>query len=64
MSNLSLEQQFKLRTFVSEVEKMSHAQAQEFVIKLYEQMLIQDNFYHALLKKEWGIDSMECNRHV
>ncbi|MGB3136640.1 MAG: NblA-related protein, partial [Nodosilinea sp.] len=32
---LSLEQQFSLRSFESQVDKMSREQAQQFLVKLY-----------------------------
>ena len=35
---LSLEQQFNLRSFETQVAKMSREQAQQFLVKLYEQM--------------------------
>lgn len=58
MSNqveLSLEQQFNLRSFQTEVEKMSHEQAQDFLIKLYEEMLKRENLYRDVLKHQWGL---------
>lgn len=58
MSNsvkLSLEQQFNLRSFQTEVAKMSHEQAQDFLIKLYEEMLKRENLYKETIKHEWGL---------
>lgn len=52
---LSLEQQFSIRSFEAQVEKMSLEQAQEFLVKLYEQMMIRETMYKYFLKKEWGI---------
>ncbi len=60
MSNsmeLSLEQKFNIRSFESQVKGMSHEQAQDFLIKLYEQMLIKDNMYQNFIRHQWGIDS-------
>jgi len=54
---LTLEQQFALRSFESQVEKMSREQAQEFLVKLYEQMMMRETMYKEFLKHEWGIDS-------
>ncbi|BAY63207.1 MULTISPECIES: NblA/ycf18 family protein [Nostocales] len=54
---LSLEQEFSLRSFANQVQYMSLEQAQEFLLKLYEQMLIQETTYKELLKQEWEIDS-------
>lgn len=59
MSNpveLSLEQQFNIRSFETQVQKMSREQAQEFLIKLYEQMIRKENMYKEFLKHQWGIE--------
>jgi hypothetical protein len=52
---LSLEQQFALRSFADQVDRMSHEQAQEFLVKLYEQMMIRDTLMKELIKKDWGL---------
>ncbi|MCU0570313.1 MAG: NblA/ycf18 family protein [Oculatellaceae cyanobacterium Prado106] len=54
---LSLEQQFSLRSFETQVERMSHEQAQSFLIKLYEQMMLRETMYKHFLKHEWGLES-------
>lgn len=54
---LSLEQQFAIKSFATQVEKMSHAQAQEFLNKLYEQMMLRETMYRHFLKDHWGIGS-------
>ncbi|BAY25638.1 phycobilisome degradation protein NblA [Calothrix sp. NIES-2100] len=54
---LSLEQEFSLRSFTDQVQYMSLEQAQAFLLKLYEQMLIQETAYKELLKQEWKLDS-------
>jgi hypothetical protein len=54
---LSLEQQFSIRSFATQVQQMSHEQAQEFLVKLYEQMVVREATYQELLKHQWGIDS-------
>ncbi|MDY7013864.1 MAG: NblA/ycf18 family protein [Cyanobacteriota bacterium] len=56
-SQLSLEQQFSVRSFESQVQKMSREQAQDFLVKLYEQMLARENMYKSFIKHEWGLDS-------
>ncbi len=53
---LSLEQEFHLRSFETQVKQMSREQAQEFLVKLYGQMLMRENMYKEFLKHEWGID--------
>jgi predicted HD phosphohydrolase len=54
---LSLEQQFSIRSFATQVEHMSHEQAQDFLVKLYEQMVVREATYQELLKQQWGLDS-------
>jgi hypothetical protein len=54
---LSLEQQFSIRSFESQVQMMSHEQAQDFLVKLYEQMLMRETMYRHFLKQQWGLDS-------
>ncbi|BAQ61502.1 phycobilisome degradation protein NblA [Geminocystis sp. NIES-3708] len=58
MSNsmgLSLEQQFNLRSFQTQVQNMSREQAADFLIKLYEEMLVRENVYKDVLKHQWGL---------
>ncbi len=57
--NLSLEQQFNIRSFEHQVRDMTHEQAQEFLVNLYKQMILQENSYRNLLKHQWGIDDPE-----
>lgn len=54
---LTLEQQFSLRSFETQVERMSREQAQEFLVKLYEQMMMRETMYKHFLKHQWGIES-------
>ena len=53
---LTLEQKLSLRSFELQVNQMSREQAQEFLVKLYEQMIIRETMYKHFLKHEWGID--------
>jgi hypothetical protein len=53
---LSLEQQFSIRSFETQVQRMSHEQAQDFLIKLYEQMIVRENMYKQFLKHQWGLE--------
>ncbi|MGC9527709.1 MAG: NblA/ycf18 family protein [Limnospira sp.] len=55
--DLSLEQQFNLSSFKMQVNQMSREQAQEFLVNLYEQMLIRENMYQHFLKYQWGLES-------
>lgn len=54
---LSLEQQFSIRSFETQVQQMSREQAQDFLVKLYEQMMMRETMYKEFLKHEWGIGS-------
>jgi Phycobilisome degradation protein nblA len=54
--DLSLEQQFNIRSFEHQVKDMTHQQAQEFLVNLYRQMVLQENSYKNLLKHQWGIE--------
>ena len=54
---LSLEQQFSIRSFASQVKGMSHEQAQDFLVKLYEQMVVREATYQELLKQQRGLES-------
>lgn len=53
---LTLEQQFSLRSFEAQVERMSREQAQHFLVKLYEQQMIRETMYKHFLKHQWGIE--------
>lgn len=52
---LSLEQQFSIRSFQTQVDQMSREQAQDFLVKLYEQMMVRENMYKEFIKHEWGL---------
>ena len=54
---LSLEQKFNIRSFETQVKAMSHEQAQDFLVKLYEQMIMKDNMYQDFIRHQWGIDA-------
>ncbi len=54
--DLSLEQQFSIRSFEHQVRDMTHEQSQEFLVNLYRQMMLQENSYKNLLKHQWGME--------
>lgn len=54
---LTLEQQFSIRSFETQVQQMSREQAQDFLVKLYEQMIVRENMYKQFLKHQWGLES-------
>ncbi|MDV3352036.1 NblA/ycf18 family protein [Leptothoe sp. LEGE 181152] len=52
---LSLEQQFELKAFEQQVERLSHEDAQILLVKLKELMLFQNTSFSQILKEAWGI---------
>lgn len=54
---LSLEQQFSIRSFETQVQQMNLEQAQDFLVKLYQQMVTREATYKELLKHQWGLES-------
>ncbi len=54
---LSLEQRFSIRSFENQVQKMSQEQAQDFLVQLYQQMMMRENMYKHFLKHQWGLES-------
>ena len=56
IQKMSLEQKFSLRSFETQVQQMSREQAQEFLVKLYEQMILRENMYKEFIKHQWGLE--------
>jgi hypothetical protein len=54
---LTMEQRFNLRSFEVQVARMSHEQAQEFLVQLYEQMMLREAYYKHFLRMEWGLEA-------
>lgn len=59
---LTLEQEFSIRSFADQVQHMSREQAQDFLINLHEHMLLRENMYKSFIKHEWGLDSNSESR--
>lgn len=57
---LTLEQEFSLRSFAALVQQMSHEQAREFLVEQHRLMLVQKLMFQEILKQEWklGLDSV------
>lgn len=53
---LSLEQEFNIKSFETQVQQMSQEQAQDFLVKLYKQMVMREETYKQLLKHHWGLE--------
>lgn len=58
--NLTTEQQFSIRSFATHVSHMSFEQTKDFLINLYEQMVVRDATYQKLLKHSWCENSEEA----
>lgn len=52
---LTMEQQFSIVSFKSQVEQMSLEQAKEMLILMYEHQLYKDATVKHLLKHDWGL---------
>ncbi len=50
LTNLTLEQKFKLRMLQEQVKTLTKEQAQEFLMELFRQMMVKDNLFKQLLK--------------
>ena len=55
-AKLSLEQEFQLEKFAAQVQHLSREQAQELLIELHRQMMIQETMYQHFLLHEWNLD--------
>ncbi|HEY9767342.1 MAG TPA: NblA/ycf18 family protein [Coleofasciculaceae cyanobacterium] len=49
-SQLSMEQQFKLKVLQEQVQSLSKEQAQEYLLEMFRQMMVKDNLVKHLLK--------------
>lgn len=58
-TELTLDQEFSLRLFADQVQNLSHAQAQEFLVEQHRLMMVQKTMFQEILKQEWklGLDS-------
>ena len=54
-TSISLEEEFRLKSFADQVQKMSRQQAQEFLIELHRQTMMKDKMYQHFLKQEWNL---------
>jgi Phycobilisome degradation protein nblA len=50
-----MEQEFSIRSFEDQVQYLSQEEAQDFLVKLYRQMVMKETMYKQFLAKEWGI---------
>ncbi|WP_404788643.1 NblA/ycf18 family protein [Altericista sp. CCNU0014] len=54
---LSLEQQFNIRAFAEQVKDLSREQAQDFLVDLYQQMVVKETMYKGFLMEQLGISA-------
>jgi hypothetical protein len=54
---LSMEQEFSIRSFADQVQHLSREEAQDFLVNLYRQMMMKETMYKHFLAQEWGIAS-------
>lgn len=53
---LTLEQEFNIRVFADQVKQMSPEETKEYIMQLYEQMMIKEIIYRDLLKAHWELN--------
>ncbi len=63
-TKLSLEQQFSIRHFNDQVQRMSREQAQEFLIEVYKQMMMRENMYKHFLKHQWNLEDSPTVKQI
>jgi Phycobilisome degradation protein nblA len=51
MTELTLEQQFKVRSFNQDVDRMNLEQSRQFLKELHKQMIVKDAIVKELLKQ-------------
>lgn len=56
---LTLEQQFSIRSFATQVKRMTEDQTKELLVKLYEEITLREASYQQLFKHKWGGYNLE-----
>jgi hypothetical protein len=62
-NSLTLEQELRLRATSDTIDKMSLEQARHMLKDMMRQAMIRDNLYKAIIKKNWGLESMTPPNH-
>lgn len=47
---LTMEQQFRLQVLSEQVPRLSEAEAKEYLLEMFRQMMVKDNLFKHLLK--------------
>ena len=55
MAQLSLEQEFQIASFATNVQTLTRAEAIDLLVELHKEFITQQATYQQLLKKSWGI---------
>ena len=55
-TELTMEQEFSLNRFTSQVQNITREQAQELLIEQQRLMMIRDTLFKQLLRTEWNLD--------
>lgn len=53
---LSMEQQFNLAAFETQVKGWNEEETKSALVYLYQQMMLKDNAYKQMLAEKWGIE--------
>jgi hypothetical protein len=62
-NSLTLEQELRLRATSDTIDKMTLEQARHMLKDMMRQAMIRDNLYKAIIKKNWGLESMTPPNH-
>jgi hypothetical protein len=62
-NSLTLEQELRLRATSDTIDKMTLEQARHMLKDMMRQAMIRDNLYKAIIKKDWGLESMTPPNH-
>jgi Phycobilisome degradation protein nblA len=57
-TELPLEKKFLLKSFETQISRMSEVQAKQTLVEIYLAYLAQQEIYNQLLKQGWGIDAI------
>jgi hypothetical protein len=52
---LTVEQQFAIKAFKVQAKSLSREDAQRQLIELYTELIVKENIYKELIKKQWGV---------
>ena len=55
-TELTMEQEFSLNRFTSQVQNITREQAQELLIEQQRIMMIRDTLFKQLLRTEWNLN--------